>query len=197
MHKAGIKEVSEEELIRGCVDGSEQHFHLAYDRFYGKMFNICRRYARDRDEARDMLQEGFIRIFKNIGQYKGEGSFEGWLRRVMVNSCVNFYRRYNSRLTIEYLDTIEMTASENGMGNYSGNGVSSITDKLNADALLHLVQKLPPTYRMVFNLHTVDGYSHTEIAQQLHITESTSRSNLLKARKKLMNMIQTTGYQKV
>lgn len=197
MQKAGIKEFSEEELIRGCVGGSEQHFHLAYDRFYGKMFNICRRYARDRDEARDMLQEGFIRVFKNIGQFKGEGSFEGWMRRVMVTSCINFYRKFNSRHTVEYLDNNEMTALVNGNGNYLSNGVSDIPDKLNADALLRLVQKLPPAYRIVFNLHAVDGYSHTEIAQQLHISESTSRSNLLKARKKLMSMIQTTGYQKV
>ncbi|HLG33684.1 MAG TPA: sigma factor, partial [Bacteroidia bacterium] len=81
MQKATTIEVSEEELIRGCVRGSAQHFHLVYEKYYGKMFNICRRYARDRDEARDMQQEGFIRIFKNIGQYKGVGSFEGWMRR--------------------------------------------------------------------------------------------------------------------
>lgn len=195
MDIADLKKVSEEELIRGCVRGSEQHFHFVYDKYYGRLFSICRRYARDRDEARDMLQEGFIRIFKSIAQFKGEGSFEGWMKRVMVTSCINYYQKYNSKHMLEFFDHLEMTTSENGNG-YHETTMPDFAVKQNAEALLKLIQKLPPAYRMIFNLHVIDGFSHHEIAEKLGITESTSRSNLLKARKKLMHMIQSPGFQK-
>jgi RNA polymerase sigma-70 factor (ECF subfamily) len=198
MLKATIHDISDEELIRGCMSGNEKNFRLMYDRHYGKMFNICRRYARDRHEASDMVQEGFIRIFMNITQFKNEGSFEGWMKRVMITSCINYFNKYNSKQTLEFRDHLEKISYENGHSKHNeGDDDSPVMSKINADALLQLVQQLPPAYRMVFNLFAIDGYSHLEIARQLNISEGTSRSNLKKARMKLMELIKTTGYQKV
>jgi RNA polymerase sigma-70 factor (ECF subfamily) len=198
MLNTAIKNISDEELIRGCMSGNEKYFHLIYDKYYGRMFNIGRRYARDRDEARDMTQEGFIRAFMNISQYKGNGSFEGWMRRVMVTTCINYFNKYNSKLTLEFRDHLEKISYENGHSKHNtGDDNSPVVSKMNSEALLQLVQQLPPAYRMIFNLHIIDGYSHVEIAKQLNISEGTSRSNLLKARKKLIELIKITGYQKV
>src|SRR5436853_1768621 len=103
------KAVSEQELVRGCSEKSAKHYHLLFDRYYGKMFNVCRRYAKNHEEAQDMVQEGFIRVYKTILQFKGEGSFEGWMRRVMVTTCINYYHKHH-RKEVEYMDNLALSA---------------------------------------------------------------------------------------
>ena len=159
------------------------------------MLNVCRRYAGDSDEARDMLQEGFIRVFKNISQYKSEGSFEGWLRRVMVTTCINYFHKHHRPNEVMYGDDDALLFSGNGSQQYAETKIP-FAEKQSEAVLLALVQKLPPAFRVVFNLHVIEGYSHSEIAAKLNISESTSRTNLLRARKKLMNMIQSNEFQK-
>lgn len=191
------KAVSEQELVRGCSEKSGQHYRLLFERYYGKMFNVCRRYAKNHEEARDMVQEGFIRVYKNILQYKGEGSFEGWMRRVMVTTCINYYHKHHRKDMVEYTDNVHLASFANGTENHVGFEVNEAKKNYDAESLLKMIQNLPTGYRMVFNLHAIEGYSHTEIAERLHITESTSRSNLAKARQKLKQMILSPFAQKV
>jgi len=177
--------VSEATLISECARGSEKYCRLLFEKYYGRMLNVCRRYARDRDEAWDMLQEGFIRVFKNLRQFDGRGSFEGWIRRIMVTSSINYLKKFHQNGSVDYVDR-EVLASMESAETSSVYNVHS-SSEANAEALLKLVQQLPTVYRMVFNLYAIEGYSHAEIATMLSINESTSRSNLAKARQKLQS----------
>jgi RNA polymerase sigma-70 factor (ECF subfamily) len=191
MSKPGSKVIPEAEIIRGCSEGNEMHSRLLYEKYYGKMINVCRRYTKDHDEARDMAQEGFIRIFKNIRQYKGEGSFEGWLRRVMINTCINYYNRYSrkEKENVEYVDHLKMTSHENNGENGFHHDLNAAIQNSDSEFLLKMIRQLPPSFRITFNLHEIEGYSYAEIAHQLQITESAVRSYLVKARHKLQEMI--------
>ncbi len=177
--------MDEEKLIKGCVSQDERSFQLLFESYYGKMLRVCMQLANSREEAKDMVQEGFIRAFKNIHQYNFTGSFEGWLRQTVRNTAINFLKKDrlrnisdsidNSYTTMRRLET--QTGSENILSNIS------------ADELINLVQHLPKTYRTVFSLFVFEEMQHKEIAAILNITESTSRSNLTKARVKLQQQI--------
>jgi RNA polymerase sigma factor (sigma-70 family) len=150
------------------------------------MFNVCLRYARDREEAQDMVQEGYIRVFKNVHQYDFQGSFEGWIRKVMVTTAINYFRKNNLRSITDYVDSDILLT----MGNHDDVMEDSHSvSQLKANDLLAIIQKLPPVYKMVFNLNAIEGYTHKEISEMMGINESTSRSNLAKARAKLQEMI--------
>jgi RNA polymerase sigma-70 factor (ECF subfamily) len=150
------------------------------------MFNVCLRYARDREEAQDMIQEGYVRVFKNLHQYDFQGSFEGWVRKVMVTTAINYFRKNNLRSITDYVDNnILLTIGSNYHAVEESNSIS----QLKANDLLAIIQKLPPVYKMVFNLNAIEGYTHKEISEMMGINESTSRSNLAKARAKLQEMI--------
>lgn len=145
-----------------------------YELHYGKMMGICLRYAGSRDEALDLLHEGFIKAFQNIKKYKPGTSLAAWIRTIMVNTCIDYYRR-NVRRRTEDLDTVYSASTDD----------PDILSNLTEQEILAAVQELSPAYRAVFNLYVVEGYSHKEIGEALDITESTSRSNLVKARAKL------------
>lgn len=136
---------------------------------------LCLRYGRDKAEAEDMLQEGFMVIFKDIGQYTGKGNFEGWLRRVMVNSALRYLRKWKSPFM--YVEEHIEVADSSGELQYDS--------KLGMKRLTKMIQDLPVGYRTVFNLYAIDGYTHKEIASYLNISEGTSKSQLAKARKML------------
>ncbi len=157
------------------------------------MFNVCLRYARDREEAQDMIQEGYVRVFKNLHQYDFQGSFEGWVRKVMVTTAINYFRKNNLRSITDYVDNnILLTIGSN----YYAMEESDSLSQLKANDLLAIIQKLPPVYKMVFNLNAIEGYTHKEISEMMGINESTSRSNLAKARAKLQEMILPLMQQK-
>lgn len=147
---------------------------LLYEQHYGKMMGICLRYAGSRDEALDLLHEGFIKAFQNIKRYKPGTSIAAWIRTIMVNTCIDYYRR-NVRRRTEDLDTVYSASSDD----------PDVLSNLTEQEILGAVQELSPAYRAVFNLYVIEGYSHKEIGEALDITESTSRSNLVKARHKL------------
>lgn len=186
-----IEAVSEEDLIAGCLKGSETFCRMLFEKYYGRMLNVCKRYSKDIDEAKDMLQEGFIRVFKNLKQYDRQGSFEGWMRKVMVTTSINYFRKFHLNEKIDYVDSDKLKYMESVETSslYNANG-SAGSD---AEALLRMIKGLPPVYQLVFNLHAIEGYSHSEIAVTLEITESTSRSNLAKARQKLQQMLQPSS----
>lgn len=145
-----------------------------YEQHYSRMMGVCLRYAGSRDEALDLLHEGFIKVFQNIGRYKPGTSLPAWIRTIVVNTCIDYYRKTIRRRTEDLTEA-----------RYVSNDVPDVLSNLTEQEILDAVRDLSPAYRAVFNLYVVEGYSHKEIADALQITESTSRSNLVKARIKL------------
>ncbi|MBS3914956.1 MAG: sigma-70 family RNA polymerase sigma factor [Bacteroidetes bacterium] len=174
-------DITEQNLVRRCLAGETKSQRELYDKYSSVIFAICMRYSRNSENARDLLQESFIKVFDGLKYFRFEGSFEGWMKRVAVNTCLDFNKKlkgepYNEELE-EYLQV--------GQG-------ESITATLHAGDLFKLLQKLPAGYRTVFNLYAIEGYSHQEIATALGITESTSKTQLFKARKMLQAMLART-----
>ena len=146
--------------------------------FSTRMFGLCRQYANNYDDACDILQEGFIKVYRKLDQYSGKGSFEGWVRRIMINTALE---RYRSQLHM-YPLTENTEAGEKIVN-------EEVLEKLSTDDLLKLVQDLPPRYRMVFNMYAIEGYKHKEIAEILGITVGSSKSNLSRAREILQKKV--------
>ena len=151
-----------------------------------KMFGVCLRYSRDRTEAEDNLQEGFIRVFAYIKNFRHEGSLEGWVRKIMVNVSLEKFRKQNVMYPVEDIGLYDSRVDTN-----------DVIEKLSADELLKLIQELPPRYRMVFNLYVIEGLNHKEIGKEMQISEGTSKSNLARARdilkKKVNELYGETG----
>jgi RNA polymerase sigma factor (sigma-70 family) len=173
----------EQEIIRECIEGKRLSQKCLYDHFAGKMLGVCMRYAKDRAEAEDMLQEGFIKVFQNIAKFKNEGSFEGWVRRIMIFTAINWFK-HRSRKFQEDLDIIGYDASFD----------DDIVGKIAAKEIVALVQQMPEGYRMVFNLYAVEGYTHREISELLNIAEGTSKSQYSRA-KQYMQLALAKHYQ--
>lgn len=166
-----IYRANEKELIKGCIRRDKTAQKYLYESFSSKMYALCCRYVKDSMEAEDVLVTAFTKILERIHQYKGEGSFEGWIRRVVVNEALTYLRRNRSM----YIET-ELEAADRDPD------YQHISDHLEAEDLMKMIQELPSGYRMVFNLYAIDGYSHKEIAEQLNISENTSKSQLSRAR---------------
>lgn len=160
------------QLIEECISGERNAQNRLYGLFAPKMFLVCQRYASSRDEAEEALQEGFIRIFTHIAQYKHTGAFEGWVRKIMVNVSLQRYRDKTRLYPV-------VSLQEEHNSHPSANETLS---RLGVKDLVNLVQKLPPAYRLVFNLYVFEGMKHREIAELLGISEGTSKSNLSDAR---------------
>lgn len=170
--------MSEEELIRGCLRGNAQCQRSLYERFAGKMYAVCLRYARSSSDASDMLQEGFVKVFTKLEQFHFQGSFEGWIRRIMINTALRTYQRQRfDQETTGYENLPDMPVEPDA--------ISALSEA----ELLKLIAKLPDGYRMVFNMVAIEGFSHAEAADLLGIQESTSRSQLTKARRWLSEQV--------
>jgi len=161
-----------EQLIEACIKGDRQSQSRLYNIYVQKMFVVCLRYARNREEAEDILQEGFMKVFEFLHQYKFAGSFDGWIRKIMVNSALQKYRNKGKLHPLVDLDqsTTDFSVHED------------VTSKISTKELLTMVQQLPPAYRLIFNLYVFEGMKHREIAELLGISEGTSKSNLSDAR---------------
>lgn len=158
-------------IINECASGDVRAQEKLYRMFAPKMYGVCLRFAKDKTEAEDNLQEGFVKVFTNIHKFRNEGSLEGWVRRIMVNVSLSKFRKQHLMHPVEDISVYEsQQVSEN------------VLDKISADELLELIQELPPRYRMVFNLFVMEGMTHQEIGEAMNITEGTSKSNLARAR---------------
>jgi RNA polymerase sigma-70 factor (ECF subfamily) len=164
-------------LIKQCANNDRKAQKEIYQLFAGKLFSICLKYSKNKQEAQDNFQDGFIVIFDKIGQFNFKGSFEGWLKRVMVNTVLLKYRKKNvlNIVTEDIPDEVIVDVDD---------------DEISLDFLLNLINELPDRYRLVFNLYALDGYSHKEISEMLLIAEGTSKSNLARARAILKQKIQ-------
>ncbi len=170
--------ISVEELIEGCKASNRRSQETVYQLYAAKMMGVCLRYANSHEEAEDLLQTGFVKVFTKIATFKNEGSFEGWVRRIMVNNCLEQYRR-----NIRMLPVVDIES-----GGHQAD-VSFEVNTLETKDLLRLIQQLSPGYKMVFNMYAIEGYTHREIAQELNISEGTSKSQLARARQILQQKV--------
>lgn len=172
------KSITEDELIAKCRKGNSKAQASIYEKYSAKMLAVCMRYIKELNEAEDTLIQGFMKAFSKIDQYKQEGSFEGWLRRIMVNESLTFLRRNKSMYLEVEIEKADRKPDYN-----------TLSTHLETEDLLKMVGNLPMGYRTVFNLYAIEGYSHKEIGEQLGITVNTSKSQLSRARKMLQGML--------
>lgn len=172
--------MTEEELIRGCIREEATCQKAVFDRYASRMLGVCHRYARNAADAEDILQDGFIKVFDKMQQFKFEGSFEGWIRRIMVNTALKKYslRRYEK-------EVVGYEVKDRDEGIMEPSAYSHLSQK----DILDLVNNLPDGYRLIFNLYAIEGFQHEEIAEMLGIQPGTSRSQLVKARTMLQKQI--------
>lgn len=172
--------MTDEELISGCKNNHSASQKAVFDRYASRMLGVCHRYARNHADAEDILQESFIKVFGKISQFKGEGSFEGWIRRIVVHTAIKKYSLMRYQKEQHSGDLKENAAMVSDPAAYQ-----HLTEK----DLLALINQLPDGYRLIFNLYVVEGYRHEEIADMLGIQPGTSRSQLVKARTMLQKQI--------
>jgi RNA polymerase sigma-70 factor (ECF subfamily) len=178
------KDKDEKRFVRALKSGKPDAQRRLYDMLSGKMMAICLRYSRSQEEAEDVMQDGFVRVFRKIGTFNGDGSLEGWVRKVITNVAIRQYQK-NSRLHVVVgLEDVEYELGE------------EILDQAIAEqALLEMIQSLPDGYRLVFNMFAIEGFSHEEIARELGITIGTSKSQLARARQSLRKMLERQQLQ--
>lgn len=170
----------EHNLIQGCLKGDKRAQKELYQTYKSSMYGICLRYAKNREEAKDMLQDGFVKIYSNLYQYKPIGPLGGWMRRVMVNVCLQHIRRRKDLFSNTDIDKVA----------HLYQAQEEVFTQFREKALVQMIQQLPEGYRAVFNLYVIEGYSHKEIAQQLGISESTSKSQLSRAKATLRQLLE-------
>ena len=170
-------------LVEGCKKQDRKCQQQVYQMLYGKMMSVCYRYAGSSDEAKDILQDGFIKVFEKIEHYSSGGSFEGWVRRIVVNTAIDYYRKKKKEFAIEDDSRIkdeESVMEEEAESLYAGLGIKDVMEAM---------QTLSPAYRTVFNLYVMEGFTHQEIAEELGISVGTSKSNLAKAKANIKKVL--------
>lgn len=169
---------TQQELIDGCIEGKRKSQHKLYNAYAPKMMGVCLRYAKDQTEAEDILQDGFVKVFTNIHRYKPIGPFDGWIRRIFVNTAIEYYRSRRKFLISDIeLENADLEFEE------------SVVDKMAAQEIMELFTEMPDGYRMVFNMYAVEGYTHKDIAEELGISIGTSKSQYSRARTFLQRLI--------
>jgi RNA polymerase sigma-70 factor (ECF subfamily) len=169
--------MEESEIIKGCLKNDRSCQKALYERYYGKMMSVCLRYAKDRDEAKDILHEAYMKVYDKLRNFGNKGSFEGWIRRIMVNTAIDHIRRNKH----EYLIVNTVYASDQA-ATVKDESDENIMNSVDHEEVMKAIQQLSPAYRAVFNLYVIEEYSHKEIADILDISEGTSKSNLAKAK---------------
>lgn len=180
----------EEKIVEGCIAGKRKAQSQLYQKFSSGMLGICLRYCRNPEDAEDVLQEGFIKVFRSIQSFRGEGSIGGWIKRIMINTAITHNKKYITfqHAQVELDDTMEIEEQENE---------EMVFQPVDPEKLLRYIQELPEGYRTVLNLYVFEGYTHKEIAESLSISENTSKTQLFKARKFLRNKLETVSNKKI
>lgn len=172
-----------EKIIKGCISGDRKSQGLLYNLYSDEMFGVCLYYSKDYTEAEDNLHDGFMKVFQKIDQFEFKGSLAGWIRRVMVNTALEKFRKQHLLYAVgdDYENSSDITPA-------------NVVSDLSANDLIKLIRELTPQYRMVFNLYAIEGYSHKEISEILGISEGTSKSNLARARNVLQAKVKKYFY---
>jgi RNA polymerase sigma-70 factor (ECF subfamily) len=170
------------QLVQRCIEGDKKSQLLLYKTFYGKMMAVCMRYSGSASEAKDLLHDGFLKVFAHLHGFKNEGSLEGWIRRIVTNTSIDYVRKRKETL-LGFDERMPPESAQNKIDNEEADEEEFV--HLKAELIMKLIQELSPAYRTVFNMYVLDDYSHKEIAQILGINIGTSKSNLAKAKQKL------------
>lgn len=165
-------------IIKDCAKGDTEAQGQLFKKYAKMLYGVCIRYTKDQSAAEDVLHEGFIKIFTNISSFKGKGSFEGWMRRIMINTALERYRKNFQMYSVGEVSDLDIGIKAN-----------TIVSDISAQDLLEIVKQLPAAYKLVFNLYAIDGYTHKEISEKLNISIGTSKSNLSRARKILQTKV--------
>lgn len=173
--------MQQDQLIKKVLKGDPRAQKAFYDQYASKMYGVALRFAKDVDEANDILQEGFVKVFSNLASYRNEGSLEGWIRKTIVNTAINYYKKNLKHKNSADLDTVMI---------FEKSDTVSALDQMSENELLGVISKLPDGYRAVFNLNVIEGYTHREIGDMLNISENTSKSQLARARAYLQKRIE-------
>lgn len=185
--------MNENEIIKGCLKNDRASQKALYEQYYSKMLGVCLRYAKEKEDAKDVLHEAFLKVFNNLKNFNGSGSFEGWIRRIMVNTSIDHLRKNKQN----YLIVSTVYANEKAFAATEEIEDDDLLLNIDKEDILKAVQDLTPAYRTVFNLYVIEEFTHKEIAEMLDISEGTSKSNLSKAkfnlRKNLTHLIKTTN----
>jgi len=176
--------MTELELIDRCIKGEPQAQHLMFKTFAPKMLGICRRYALNNDEAKDLMQDGLIKVFTNLSKFKGNSKLETWMTRIVVNNCIDQYNK-NKKMEFTDLDGVEATLTDD-----DGEELPFENLPFSEEQLLDMIQSLPAGYRIVFNLYVLEELKHHEIAERLGISEGTSKSQYFRAKKMLKEKLE-------
>ncbi len=172
--------MQQDQLIKKVLKGNSRAQKAFYDQFAPKMYGVALRFARDRDEANDILQEGFVKIFGNLVSFRNEGSLEGWVRRTIINTAINYYKKNAKHHHPADMDMVMI---------FEESDIVSAVDQMSANELMEKINELPDGYRTVFNLNVIEGYTHKEIGELLDISENTSKSQLARAKSYLKKRI--------
>ena len=178
--------MNDEALIDDCIAGNAKAQKSLFDRFAPKMMGVVLRYINDRERANDVLQDAFIKVFQNLTTFKKEGSLEGWVRRIVVNTALDYLRRNKKYIGHVEINDISLDVSKQ----------SDAIGKLEQESLLGIINSLPDGYKMVFNLFAIEGYSHKEIAKQLNISENTSKSQYSRAKTAIQKLLEKYGIER-
>lgn len=178
--------MKESALVKKCIDGDQKAQRALFEMYAPKMLGVCLRYAKNQEQAEDVLQDGFIKVFKNLSKFSGSGSLEGWVRRIMVNTSLDQIRK-----DVKFQDNVDFDEVD-----FKIETNSFIVEGLEAEDLLLLINSMPDGYKTVFNLFAIEGYSHKEIADQLSITENTSKSQYSRARSFLQQKLKELGIER-
>jgi RNA polymerase sigma-70 factor (ECF subfamily) len=182
---SGCLMISDQKIVEGCKAGKHKAYSMLYRKYSAIMLGLCLRYCKNLQEAEDVLQEGFIKVFNNISKFREEGSFEGWIKRIMINCAIDHYQK---NLKHSFHDNLEkmnekIGEEEEPEGKYEELGIEK-------EELMQMIQELPDGYRIVFNMYAIEGYSHRDIAASLSISENTSKTQLMKARRVLRERLE-------
>lgn len=176
LHSNNPGMIDDQYLIKRCIQKDRKCQRILYEKYAALMLGVCMRYTENKAEAEDILQEGFLKVFINIGKYSGKGKFISWIKSIMINTAINHFhsnKKYRDHSDIESLHD----------GSISDKNVLSGLERLNEEDLLKVITELPPGFRMIFNLYAIEGYKHHEIAGMLNIDEGTSKSQYSRAKK--------------
>jgi RNA polymerase sigma-70 factor, ECF subfamily len=180
---------SDEQIISGCLEGKRKAFTRLFEVYAPVMMGVCMRYSKNRIDAEDVMQDGFIKVFSQIHKFRREGSFEGWIKRIMINAAID---NYQSNLKHAFHEDVSESTSSSMIADQDGTD-DDLPEELQIPhkKLMEMIQELPDGYRMVFNLYAIESYNHKEIATLLGISENTSKTQLFKARKTLRKKIES------
>ncbi len=175
------KNISEDSLIKGCIEGDRYAQKMLFEKYKATMFAICMRYAKNKMEAEDVMIDGFMMVYSNLNSYKKKGSFEGWIRKIMINTAINNYRSNLKNYLVKSIDDEDyLDIRDDSVNNH---------ENISSKYLLDMIQTLPDGFRIVFNLYEIEGYTHKEIASLLDISINTAKTQLFYAKKALRNKL--------